>query len=54
MVEHCAGVTPTPTQQRTSKPLFQQVLVVSTINTLRRRNCTELMDITSLLFKIYS
>ena len=31
MIEHCDGVTPRPTQQKTSKPLFQQALVVSTI-----------------------
>ena len=54
MIENCDGVTPRPTQQKTSKPLFQQALVVSTINTLRRRICTELMDIISFLFKIYS
>ena len=40
MVEHCSDVTPRPTQQRASKP--------------RRGHCIELMDITSLLIKIYS
>ena len=54
MVEHCAGVTPRPTQLRASKPLFQPGLVVSTINTLQRGHCIELMDIISLLIKIYS
>ena len=54
MVEHCSGITPRPTQQRASKPLFQPGLVVSTINTLQGGHCIELMDITSLLIKIYS
>ena len=45
MVEHCADVTPRPTQKRASKTLFQLGLVVSVINTLRRGPCTELMDI---------
>ena len=54
MVKNCAGVTPKSTQKRTSKPLFQPGLVVSVINILRRGYCLELMDITSLLIKIYS
>ena len=55
MVENCAGVTLRLTQQRASKPLFQPGLVVSTLNTLRRGHCIELMDTsTSLLIKIYS
>ena len=45
MFEHCAGVTPKPTQKRASKTLFQLGLVVSVINTLRRRLCIELLDI---------
>ena len=53
MVEYCSGGKPRPTQQRASKPLFQPGLVVSTINTLRRGHCIELMDINSLLIKIY-
>ena len=53
MVEDCASVTPRPTQQRASKHLFQPGLVVSTINTLRRGHCIELMDITTF-YKIYS
>ena len=45
MVEHCAGVTPRPTQKRVSKTLFQLGLVVSVTDTLRRGHCIELMDI---------
>ena len=36
MVENCAGVTPKPTQQGASKPLFQLGLVVLVINTLKK------------------
>ena len=54
MVVNCTGVTPRPTQQRASKPLFQPRLVVLVINTLQRGHCIELMNITSLLIKIYS
>ena len=45
MVEHCANVTPRPTQKRASKTLFQLGLAVSAINTLWRRHCIELLDI---------
>ena len=45
MVEHCASVTPRPTQKRASKTLFQLGLVVFVINTLRRGHCIELLDI---------
>ena len=45
MVEHCASVTPRPTQKRAFKTLFQLGLVVSVINTLRRGHCIELLDI---------
>ena len=45
MIEHCAGVTPRPTQKRASKTIFQLGLVVSVINTLWRGLCTDLMDI---------
>ena len=45
MVEYCAGVTRRPTQQRTSKPLFQFGLVVPVINTLWIGHRIELMDI---------
>ena len=45
MVEHCTGVTPRPTQKRTTKLLFQLRLVVSVINTLWRGHGIELMGI---------
>ena len=53
MIEHYVGVTPRPTQQTASQPLFQPGLVLSTINTFQRGHCIDLMDITSLLIKIY-
>ena len=45
MIEHCAGVTPKPTQQRASKALFQLRFLVSVISTMPRGHCIELMDI---------
>ena len=54
MVEYCTGVTPIPTQQRASNSLFHPGLLASTLNTLWRGHCMELMNTTSLLIKIYS